>query len=469
MLTGFHIGIDDTDSRRGGCTTYTASILVERLLERGFQLADFPWLVRLNPNIPWKTRGNGALAVHIHVDEGRIEEVKDLALESVEETSDPSIPSTDPALVFLRGTIPRELKEFSSKALYDVIRAAQAQTLAVSVGAETQTFAGPRGLVGALAAIGAGLDEEHTYEIIAYRTRNYLGTPRQVDFESVRKMDANHQGRTFNNLDPETRRILIFPHGPDPVLFGIRGEDPATLLEGLREVVVEEPVERVMLFKTNHGTDAHLRFERRIGLLRAHQSAVVSGRVSTLPRRVRGGHVIFKLEDETGSIDCAAYEPTGSLRKIALELIPGDGVKACGGVRRMPTGYLTLNLEKLEILQLAEKLRWEKPRCSKCGSSCEAMGRQQGFRCRKCGLRFPRDSLKRVEIARSLETTFYIPPPRAHRHLTKPLSRYTVNDCPKRRGQEPWLGHERSSLILGKGAVHLLANLLKSVQPGSPV
>lgn len=467
--TEFHIGIDDTDSREGGCTTYTASILVQRLLDRGFQLADFPWLVRLNPNIPWKTRGNGALAVQVRVDERQIGEVTGLTLETVEETSDPSIRSTDPALVFFRGTIPREVKDFSSRALCDVIRPDQAEKLAVSMGAETHTLAGPRGLVGALAAIGAGLDQEHTYEIIAYRTPNHLGTPRRVDFESVRKMDAKYYGRTFNNLDPETGRVLICPHGPDPVLFGIRGEDPLSLLEGFQEVVVGEPIERVMLFKTNHGTDAHLCSERRVGLLRAHQSTVVTGRVGSLPRTVRGGHVIFKLEDETGSIDCAAYEPTGSLRKIALQLIPGDVVKAYGGVRRMPRGRLTLNLEKLEVLQLADKLHWEKPRCSKCGSSCEAMGREQGFRCRKCGLRFPRDSLRPVVMARQLKTTFYIAPPRAHRHLTKPLSRYRVEDPVGQLGREQWLGQDWSSLIIENGAGRDLANLLKSVQPASPV
>jgi len=34
-----HIGIDDTDSPRGGCTTYIAALLVERLLELGRKLA----------------------------------------------------------------------------------------------------------------------------------------------------------------------------------------------------------------------------------------------------------------------------------------------------------------------------------------------------------------------------------------------------------------------------------------------
>ena len=59
------IGIDDTDSRIGGCTTYVAFHLIQKLIKNGFSIVGFPRLVRLNPNIPWKTRGNGAVAVQI--------------------------------------------------------------------------------------------------------------------------------------------------------------------------------------------------------------------------------------------------------------------------------------------------------------------------------------------------------------------------------------------------------------------
>ena len=38
----FHIGIDDTDSDIGGCTTYTAAVLFQELFSRGFKPSDFP-------------------------------------------------------------------------------------------------------------------------------------------------------------------------------------------------------------------------------------------------------------------------------------------------------------------------------------------------------------------------------------------------------------------------------------------
>ena len=55
-----HIGIDDTDSLKGGCTTWLATEIISELSE--FDLIGSPRLVRLNPNVPWKTRGNGAVA-----------------------------------------------------------------------------------------------------------------------------------------------------------------------------------------------------------------------------------------------------------------------------------------------------------------------------------------------------------------------------------------------------------------------
>src|SRR5207247_4031559 len=64
------IGVDDTDSLRGMCTTFLAAELV-RDLTRDFDLVGYPRLVRLNPNIPWKTRGNAAVCLRIGSGRGR--------------------------------------------------------------------------------------------------------------------------------------------------------------------------------------------------------------------------------------------------------------------------------------------------------------------------------------------------------------------------------------------------------------
>ena len=69
MHKTMHIGLDDTDSTRNGCTTYIAALLVEQLEHLHVKFIDYPNLVRLNPNVPWKTRGNGALCLRFEFDE----------------------------------------------------------------------------------------------------------------------------------------------------------------------------------------------------------------------------------------------------------------------------------------------------------------------------------------------------------------------------------------------------------------
>jgi len=424
MLTELHIGIDDTDSEKGGCTTYTATVLFQNLIERGFKPSDFPWLVRLNPNIPWKTRGNGALAVHFFLDEEQIENVQRLAIETVERTTVASARGTDPAVAFLKGQVPRTLREYYTRALHDVLSVREARVVAAKAGADVHALMGVRGMIGSLAAIGAGLDSvANTFEIIAYRTRENLGTSRNIDHESVKSMNAKYGNSTFNNLDPESGRVLVSPHGPDPILLGIRGYCPQDVLSAFSEVQLGEEVERVMIFRTNQGTDAHLGKTRRAVDLKPHQSGALTGRVEDVPRVVRGGHVIFRLRDDSGLIDCAVYRPTGSLAMAARDLMPGDRVTACGGIRGRRNGRMTLNVERLEVLHLVEKIDHANPMCEDCGGRFESMGRGQGLRCKKCGQRDENASKVQVRQERHLQSTIYVPPPRARRHLTMPDSK----------------------------------------------
>ena len=424
MLTELHIGIDDTDSEKGGCTTYTAAVLFQELLGRGFKPSDFPWLVRLNPNIPWKTRGNGALAIHFFIDEEQIEDVHRIAMETVDKTTVASARGTDPAIAFLKGQVPRALREYSTRALHDVLSVREARAVARRAGAEVHALMGVRGLIGSLAAIGADLESvEHTFEIIAYRISENLGYPRRIDHDSVKLMNSKYGNRTFNNLDSESGRVLVSPHGLDPVLLGIRGYSPNDVLDAFKELQLNEEIERVMIFRTNQGTDAHLRKTRKAADLKPHQSGVLTGRVDDVPRVLRGGHVIFRLRDDSGLIDCAVYRPTGSLAMAARDLLPGDTVRVYGGVRRWREGTPTLNVEKLEVLHMVEKIQHANPMCSSCGGRCESMGRGQGLRCKKCGQRNEYASKIQVRQERHIQSTIYVPPPRARRHLTMPDSK----------------------------------------------
>jgi len=431
-----HAGVDDTDSPRAGCTTYVASLLVEKLHALGVSFVDYPNLVRLNPNVPWKTRGNGALCLRFKCDEEQVEEAKQIAVGTVEEYSDLDYDGTEPGVVFFLGkTIPHELADFAQQAVQGIVRMKDAMRLIKAFKAEAVGFKTARGIIGALAAIGGTLRGDHTYELIAYRTLSNRGTPRRLDSASVFKMNNEMKCSTFNNVDSETGRILITPHGPDPILYGIRGQTANIVMRAQKMVTSLEPVERWTIFRTNQGTDAHLRRVNSVLDAQPFHPVMLTGKVSKAPSIVPRRHVVFAISDEKGQIACAAYEPTGDLRKIAKQLLIGDVVEVYGGVRpaskKLP---LTVNLEKLRILELAPKTVFQNPFCPQCGRRLKSMGSGKGFRCDKCGFRSLGLKKLVVDEKRGVRKGLYVTSPRSQRHLAKPLSRYGLEKSgqPKR-------------------------------------
>ena len=254
-----HIGIDDTDSKKGGCTTYIAARLVQELSQIGANFTDYPNIVRLNPNIPYKTRGNAAVALRVDIHKTLYEAVQERVLRSVEENSRLGETGTDPAVVLLKGEPGSKVRRVSRKALSDIVSLKEAMIALRGSHATAVSYGSGLGLVGAISAIGQTLDRDHTFELIAYRKSWNCGKPRQIDPASVRLMDRLTIPGTFNNYDPANRRILIAPHGPDPVLLGIRGESARDVLKAFLLLRLREPVERWVIFRTNHATDAHLK------------------------------------------------------------------------------------------------------------------------------------------------------------------------------------------------------------------
>ncbi len=431
-----HMGVDDTDSPRTGCTTYVASLLVEKFHRIGVSFFDYPNLVRLNPNVPWKTRGNGALCLRFKCTEEQIEDIRQIAVDVVEENSDLDYDGTEPGIVFFFGKIiPRELADFAKQAIQGIVKMQDAMRLIKASKSEAVGFRTGRGILGALAAVGETLRGDHTYELIAYRLPSNRGTPRRLDAVSVFKMDEKTKDLTFNNVDSETGRILITPHGPDPILYGIRGQTPSEVKRAHKMVASLEPIERWTIFRTNQGTDAHLR--RVNSILEAHpfHPVILTGKVSRAPSIIPRRHTIFEISNEKGQIDCAAYEPTGELRKNAKQLLIGDVIEAYGSVRaaskKLP---LTINLEKLRIVELAPKIVFQNPLCPHCGRRMKSMGVGKGFRCCKCGSRSSELKKLIVEKKRDLQKRLYVASSRSQRHLTKPLSRYGLEKSghPKR-------------------------------------
>ena len=416
------IGIDDTDSRSdGGCTTYIAAVLVEKLKKYG-DLVDYPLLIRLNPNIRYKTRGNGAVAINIEIDgASEADEVKEVVLDEVRAQSKLSDENTNPGVVFLDDTSPdmrNNLESFSRRAMQDILLIKDAKDLINMYGIDSCGFKNGRGLIGALAAAAVASNgiPDYTFELITYRMPARTGTPREVDAGSIRDADLRTYPRTWDTVDIANNAVVCVPHGCDPVLFGIRGE-----VDGVIDAaghIRSEQVERAVLFKTNQGTDMHL-MRSTIDRTCGGRSYIIEGVVSSAPRTIHGGHVIFEIIDpQSGSmIDCAAFEPTKNFRGIIRQLAEGDRIVVCGSVDGG-----TVHLEKIKIEHLTALYETKNPVCA-CGRRMKSAGVGQGYRCKRCKTA----SLvpDRVPIKRSLDCGWYEVPPSARRHIAKPLVRCT--------------------------------------------
>lgn len=422
-----HIGIDDTDSKKGMCTTYVGAVAIARLKEEGFILAGFPKLIRLNPNIEWKTRGNCAISFSISPAGKEVDEAKEIVLKTVEELAELGEENTTPGVAFFSSAeIPRELMNFSRRVVRDVVEIEEAENLADSIGAELHKFKLGRGIIGALAAIGHPLDHNPTFEFIAYRTPENRGRPRKVDRDAVVEMNKITFPGTFDNIDPFTWEIRITPHTPCPVLYGIRGEAPEIVERAAEMVRVLEPIERTIIYKTNQATDEHL-IPAKISDIVPGRSYSVMAKVISRPRVIPGGHVIFRVGDEGGEIDCAAYEPTRGFREVARHLIPGDLLMVHGGVKEKPPLPLTINLEKIEVIELARHLVKRNPLCRSCGKRMKSEGKGKGYSCKRCGRKAPPSAVEWVEVERQLGVGRFEVPPRARRHLARPLIRAGVH------------------------------------------
>jgi len=415
-----YVGIDDTDSSSGMCTTYVTCVIISKLKDYGFNISGYPRLIRLNPFARFKTRGNGALSFKIELkNEKEVEEVKRIVVENVQTLSELQDEKTNPGVVFYQNDITHELEEFANRAIREMVTIKETESILNRIGADYYKFKNGRGIIGALAAIGCHLSDQ-TFELLAYRTPENYGTKRKIDLESVVEMDKKTYPLTFDNLDQGY--IAIEPHTPCPVLYGIRAENPEVLEEARTMVRVMEPVERHCIFQTNQHTDMHLKPIENISDMEKFKCYIVDGLVMDKPHVIDGGHFIFRLKDESGNIECAAYEPTKQFRNYIRELEPGDLLRVYGGVGEGINNQGTLNIEKFQLIEPVKTKKFLNPLCS-CGKRMKSAGKNKGFKCPGCG-KIERDGEKiGVEIPRNIEKGFYETPPSARRHLSKPLVR----------------------------------------------
>lgn len=420
------IGIDDTDSRElGMCTTYVASELATSLEQVG--TVERVLLVRLNPAVEHKTRGNAALAVHCDVGPDRAFALAESTLDLAATDDD----RTNPGLVVADcdpDDVRPEVATFARKAVRDYCDPTEARKQCQKAGFETATRGTGRGLVGALAAVGAWRAfEGWTYECISYRERDRWGTDREVDLDSVFAAAEWGYPTVWDTVDRVEGVAVCVPRTPCPILHGIRGDDSDAVC-AVADRIEGEPVDSRRLFVTNQGTDVHLR-DATLTDVEDGYAYRVDAVVTGPPETREGGHVFLELgtvdgdervgrdggRDGDHTLRAAAFEPTKRFRDRVRALRVGDHVTACGEVR---SG--TLKLEKFAVRDLVET-EPATPTCPECGRSMKSAGRNAGYRCRDCET--AAEGKVERPLDRDIETGWYEVPPCARRHIAKPLVR----------------------------------------------
>ena len=413
-----NIGFDDTDSPKGMCTTFLAYKIVDWLKKQDTEFLDFPKLIRFNPNIPWKTRGNGAVSMQIRTKNPS--KIKTQIKNLVKKYSDIKN-GANPGLVFYESKeIPEQFTKFSKLALWQLIHRNHAKKFAAKNNIEFFYQGNGQGLVGAIGAIGYDF-KDHTLELLSYRKNSKFGKARNLSAKSVKTMQEKTLPYTFNSFDNKKDRVLITPHGPDPVFYGVRGENIDSLLHATKILETSEKLAGYMIFKSNQGTNDHLKNELNPTNIRPYASGKITGIVSDEPKIVKGGHVFFSIFSDGCELRCAVYKPTG-MSSVALSLIKGDMVCLGGGIRKASKNYpRILNLEFIDVINLEKNLIKSNPVCKKCDKKMKSKGKHQGYQCTKCGEKSA--SKVTLEIPRQIKKQLYIPNVSAHRHLSRPLQR----------------------------------------------
>lgn len=432
--TVLNIGFDDTDSPKGMCTTFLAYKVVDLLKKQKTEFLDFPRLIRFNPNIPWKTRGNGAVSIRIRT--ANTSKIKNQIKNLVSKYSDTKN-GANPGLVFFESeSIPSEFIKFSDLALWQLINRNNAKKFVKRNNLEYFYKGNGQGLVGAIGAIGYPF-EDHTLELLSYRKKQKFGKERKISINSVKEMQEKTYPDTFNSFDTKKGRVLITPHGPDPVFFGVRGENIDALVSATRILETEEKLDGYMIFKSNQGTGDHLKHELTPDTMKPYASGKLMGLVSNSPKIAKGGHVFFKIRSNNNEFWCAVYKPTG-MSTVASNLIKGDKICVGGGVRKASKNFPRIvNLEFIEIISLEKQIKTSNPLCKKCNKKMKSKGREQGFQCVRCG---KKSSKKITEmIPRKIRKRLYLPKISAHRHLTRPQQRCgLVNKSKNFKNSLPW-------------------------------
>ena len=425
------VAVDDTDSMNGNCTTFLATEIIREFMD-DLDLIGNPRLVRLNPAVPWKTRGNGSLVMRFGKGSGpkrfigRIGDrdvfcydrctsfepdpvmMRDRIIPHIEEHHEDD---SDPGLLISRS---KPSQSLYWKGVRTILSRDDVDPEIERIGGTTFEIGCGRGLIGCTCGM-AWRPRDSTFELLSYRPSDRWGTPRIFDPITIRDVEHNYP-TTFNSWEDRMEKVAMVPSTPCPVMYGLRGDVESDLIEASSKISTE-PIDRWMIFLTNQGTDDHI--IRNATRLVPNQSYSITGTVISNPRHIEGSHVLIDIGTRHGTITCAAYEPSKEFRYTLDWLVPGDVIEVLGELRDLPR---TLNIEKIHVISTVDEYRKvSNPVCPICSRTMKSIGKDGGFKCKKCHTRS--SAPVSVKVPRQIVPGWYEPPTAARRHLSKPLKR----------------------------------------------
>ena len=368
------LGIDDTDSLEGGCTTLVFHQLLDSIpCEYGE-----PRLTRLWPFAAQRTRGNASLSVEIYCDESIIEWLDKYWIDNIlplkgqisnSEHSDRKQYPSDPGMTLF---FEQPNEDYYWKAVRGEVDFYQ--------GGHQW---GGNGRIGAAASC-AWRGNNRTWEGIAWRMGERIVSEEALTI--VDELDG-----TFLCRDPRSNRGLISPRGPCPVMFGVRATSKE-VAEKATKILVENsaPTSGSRVFATNQGTGDHIESVKTLTI--------------SSKEIIQGGHVLLNEK-------FIAFGESGNLKLIAQWLEVGDNIEYIGMEFENK-----IHLEGIKVVDSKRKLR---PICS-CGTRMKSMGVNQGVRCPRCKKKSQQNWVTEDRIPP--KSGWVQPPVDKRRHLAKSLT-----------------------------------------------
>ena len=420
------LAVDDTDGKNGGCTTY---VITKIISEIGLDLIGFPMLVRLNPNIPYKTRGNAALAAEFGRGVGRririgefgkkpiysyenyediqdYEEYLNKAWKIVLEDAHIEDEKTNPGMIAVNHK-PDESIYLETVRKVRTIESAMHYLMENEIPFRFEKNG--RGLIGALAAASWN-PGRLTYETIFYRYPHPDRIDKKLSLEIAGEIDR--LPGTFNNIDPENRHAAIFPSPTTPVMMGIRSlnTDPIPMIQAIISSKYKIRYDGFITFQTNQATDDHYICNPRE--IEEMSSYSIMATVADRPKKIHGGHGFFTCSYNGRYYNVAVFEPSKRMRSVLDGIFPGDVIHLYASFKRG-----TFNAEKISVTSRARLFVRRSPICDICGGPCRNTGSGR-FRCVACG--WIQEYPQYEEIIRN-QPLSYEAPVASRRHLVAPL------------------------------------------------